>query len=63
MKENPAEVIRVTCHKMSGMKEKTAEMAREMRIQTLCMKVEIKKANVEAYECLDREREKVKHEL
>ena len=37
-------------------------MAPEMRRKTRCMKVETKNVKAEAYECLARERDKVKHE-
>ena len=38
-------------------------MDREMRRKLRCMKAEMKKVKVEAYECLSRDREKVKHEF
>ena len=44
------------------MEEKVAEMACEMRRKTRCMKSEMKKVKAEAYKCLARGREKVKHE-
>ena len=47
---------------MADMEEKEAEMAREMRRKNRCMKAETKKVKTEEYECLARDREKVKHE-
>ena len=44
------------------MEENAANMAREMRRKTSCMEVEMKNVKGEAYDCLAREREKVKHE-
>ena len=48
---------------MSDMEEKVAEMAHEMRRKTHCIKAEMKRVMAESYECLPREREKVKHEF
>ena len=62
MEENTAEVRRVTHNKISDMEDNSAEMACNMRIATCCIKAEMKSMKVEAYECLAREREKVKHE-
>ena len=60
--ENNAEVRQVTRCNMADMEENAAEMAREMRRATRCMKAETRKMKVEVYECLAREKEKVKHE-
>ena len=43
MEEDSEEVGRFTCCKMADMEEKAAEMAREMRRKTRCMKAETKK--------------------
>ena len=48
---------------MGDMEEKSADMARDMTRKIRCMKVEMKKVKAEAYRCLAREREKVKHEF
>ena len=61
MDENFADLRRVACRSISGMKEKAAKMDREMRIKTRCMKAEMKKVDAKAYEFLSRERERVKH--
>ena len=47
---------------MADTEEKASDMAHVMRRATRCMKAEMKKMKVEEYECLDRERDKVKHE-
>ena len=62
MEEKSAEVKRVTRRKMADMEEKTAEMACEKRREKRYTKAETKRINAEAYECLSRERGKVKHE-
>ena len=62
MEGNTAELRQVACCKMDDMEEKAEKMAPEMRRKTRCMKVETKNVKSEAYECLARERDKVKHE-
>ena len=43
MEEESAEVIRVTRRNMDDMEDKAAEMARDIRRKTHCMKAEMKK--------------------
>ena len=47
---------------MDDMEEEAEEMACEMSRATRSMKAEKKNMKVEAYECLARDREKVKYE-
>ena len=60
--EKSAEVRKFICRKMADTEDKASEMAREMRRKTCCIKAEMKKVKAEVYECLSRDREKVKHE-
>ena len=60
--ENYSEVIKATRYKKADMEEKEEYMAIEMRRKPHCMKEATKKVKAKAYEYLDREGEKVKHE-
>ena len=49
MEEESAEVIRVTRRNMDDMEDKAAEMARDIRRKTHCMKAEMKKGEGMSY--------------